>query len=147
MKLPIPSRNQPLDVTFISDIVQAINDLYDKVVLKISAYASIWTATGRKQVRSTELKFVTGQVIVTTGSDVSAGTTKSFEYRFDTAFQVVPVVTATVIAVGSSATDADKDAQVILTDISTSVIKGIVRFDTKGKSTVSVNMIAVGIAN
>jgi len=66
MKLPIPQRGQPLDVTFISDIVRSVNDLYDKVAIKVSAYANLWTARGRKQVRSSKVKFVSGQVKINT---------------------------------------------------------------------------------
>jgi hypothetical protein len=145
MKLPIPQRGQPLDVTFISDIVRSVNDLYDKVAIKISAYASLWTLSGRKQVRSSEVKFVSGQVKINTEKAASASFYVDFEYRFDIAFKYPPVVTATPISLRSTASNAAKNATVILTNVTTSSVNGSVKFETAGEFTVGVNIIAIGI--
>ena len=144
MKLPIPQRGQPLDVTFISDIVRAVNDLYDKVAIKVSAYANLWTISGRKQVRSSEVKFVSGQVKINLDKTTTADQYVDFEYRFDIAFKFPPVVTATPISSGS-ATKAAKDATVILTNVTTNSVQGTVKFETIGNISVSVNVIAIGI--
>lgn len=145
MKLPIPQRGQPLDVTFISDIVRSINDLYDKVAIKVSAYANLWTVTGRKQVRSSEVKFVTGQVKINTEKTTSNDQYVDFEYRFDIAFRYPPVTTATPISLRDTASKSSKDATVILTSVTTNSVRGTVKFETKGEFTVGVNIIAVGI--
>jgi hypothetical protein len=145
MKLPIPQRGQPLDVTFISDIVRSVNDLYDKVAIKISAYASLWTLSGRKQVRSSEVKFVSGQVKINTEKTTNADQYVDFEYRFDIAFKYPPVVTATPISLRATASNAAKNATVILTSVTTSSVRGAVKFETSGEFTVGVNVIAIGI--
>lgn len=144
MKLPIPQRGQPLDVTFISDIVRAVNDLYDKVAIKVSAYANLWTVSGRKQVRASEVKFVTGQVKINTEKTTAADQYVDFEYRFDIAFKFPPVVTATPIS-SDTASVAAKNATVILTNVTTNSVKGTVKFEIAGSFSVSVNVIAIGI--
>jgi hypothetical protein len=146
MKLPIPQRGQPLDVTFISDIVRSVNDLYDKVAIKVSAYANLWTVGGRKQVRSSEVKFVSGQVKINTEKTTSSDQYVDFEYRFDIAFKFAPIVTATPISLRSGgASKAAKDATVILTDVTTNSVRGTAKFETIGEFTVGVNIIAIGI--
>jgi hypothetical protein len=145
MKLPIPQRGQPLDVTFISDIVRSINDLYDKVAIKVSAYANLWTVGGRKQVRSSEIKFVSGQVKINTEKTTSADQYVDFEYRFDIAFKFPPVVTATPISLNQNASKSAKDATVILTGVTTNSVKGTVKFETTGEFSVGINLIAIGI--
>jgi hypothetical protein len=145
MKLPIPQRGQPLDVTFLSDIVRSVNDLYDKVAIKVSAYASLWTASGRKQIRSSEVKFVSGQVKVNTEKTTSTDQYVDFEYRFDIAFKFPPVVTATPISLRATTSKAAKDATVILTSVGTNSVRGTVKFETIGEFTVGVNIIAIGV--
>ena len=145
MKLPIPQKGQPLDVTFVSDIIRSINDLYDKVAIKVSAYANLWTINGRKQVRSSEIKFVSGQVKISTEKTTSANQYVDFEYRFDIAFKYPPVVTATPISLRATASKAAKDASVIITDVTTNSVKGTAKFETAGEFTVGVNLVAIGI--
>lgn len=145
MKLPIPQRGQPLDVTFISDIVRSINDLYDKVAIKISAYASLWTVSGRKQVRSSEVKFVSGQVKINTEKTTNADQYVEFEYRFDIAFKYPPVVTASPISLRDTASTAAKNATIVLTSVTTNSVRGVAKFETSGEFTVGVNIIAIGI--
>ena len=145
MKLPIPQKGQPLDVTFISDIVRSVNDLYDKVAIKVSAYANLWTVNGRKQVRSSEVKFVSGQVKINTEKTTSNDQYVDFEYRFDIAFKFPPVVTATPISVDRNASKSAKDATVILTEVTTNSVRGTAKFETKGDFSVAINIIAIGI--
>jgi hypothetical protein len=145
MKLPIPQKGQPLDVTFISDIIRSVNDLYDKVAIKVSAYANLWTVNGRKQVRSSEVKFVSGQVKINTEKTTNNDQYVDFEYRFDIAFKFPPVVTATPISLETTPSKSAKDATVIVTTVTTNSVKGTVKFETKGEFTVGVNIIAIGI--
>lgn len=146
MKLPIPQRGQPIDVTFISDIVKSINTLYDQVAVKVSSYASLWTANGRKRVRFNEVKMITGQTTINLDKTTAADTFKDFEYAFDIAFASPPVVTATVINLESTASKASKHASVILTSVDTGVVRGTVKFEVAGDFKVAVNIIAVGLA-
>jgi hypothetical protein len=74
---------------------------------------------------------------------VTGGTEKEFYYTFPADFKYAPVATATVINVG--ATDAGEDVTVVLKTVSTSRIDGIVKFNTTGKLSIGVNIIAVGI--
>jgi hypothetical protein len=143
MKLPLPQRGQPFDVSLISNIITSINDLWDSLVVNASNYASLWTIEGKKSVRSSEIKIVTGRTENINGK-ISDGTIKTFSYTFDSPFLLPPVVTATTQAIDDSS--PSKSAYAIITSISVSRVDGVVRFETKGESSIAVNIIAVGVS-
>jgi len=143
MKLPLPQRGQPFDVSLISNIITSINDLWDSLVVNASNYASLWTIEGKKSVRSSEIKIVTGRTENINGKVVD-GTIKTFSYTFDSPFLLPPVVTATTQAIDDSS--PSKSAYAIITSISVSRVDGVVRFETKGESSIAVNIIAVGVS-
>ncbi|MCF8135655.1 MAG: hypothetical protein K9J32_09240 [Synechococcus lacustris] len=142
MKLPVPQRGQPLDVSFVYDIVNSINELWNRVAVNVSAYASLWTVDGRKSVRATEIKFVTGQIPLSKTA-VTANSFQDFSYNFDISFKYPPVVTATPISI-ASATDASKACYAIITEVTPSSVKGVVKFEVAGTVSMAVNIIAVG---
>jgi hypothetical protein len=138
MKLPIPQRGQPFDVSLISNIITSINELWDNLVVNVSNYASIFTIEGRKSIRLTEVKLLTGTQTIESQT-FSAGSNKAFQYIFDMPFLFPPVVTATV----QSGTGA---AYPVITSISDSRVDGIIVFPAKLTASVTVNIIAIGQA-
>jgi hypothetical protein len=144
--LPVPERGQPLDVTYIYQIVKAINDLSVQVSPSTYKYVTVDTPTsGKQSVKASEARIIGGYVQVTTSSTQTAGSSQSFSYDFSTDFKFAPVVTATPINVGN--TDAGKDVSVTLKSISTSRVEGTVKFNTGGDTSVGINLIIVGIPN
>lgn len=144
--LPVPERGQPLDVTYIYQIVKAINDLSVQVSPSTYKYVTVDTPTsGKQSVKASEARIIGGYVQITTSSTQTAGSSQSFSYDFSTDFKFAPVVTATPINVGN--TDAGKDVSVTLKSISTSRVEGTVKFNTGGDTSVGVNLIIVGIPN
>jgi hypothetical protein len=145
MKLPVPQRGQPFDISFVYKITESINALWDKVAINVSSYASLWTREGQKQIRISEAKIVTNQKALTLGSSVKANDEQTFDYTFDLAFRYPPVVTVSVILNGS-VTASNKNAYAVITSVSTNTVEGFVIFEKGGDvSGVSVNIIAVGL--
>lgn len=142
-KVSEPSRGQPLDVTFIYRIVSSLNLLWDKVNSSIGAYASLWTIDGEKTTRAAEVKILTAQIQLKTQSINSNDFFEEFSYDFPSQFAFPPVVTATPIA--SNATDAAKNATVVITSVSPGRVVGFVKFEIKGTVSMAVNVIAVGV--
>jgi hypothetical protein len=140
MKLPVPQRGQPFDVSLISGIVTSINELWDNLVVNVSNYASLATSQGRKNIRLTDVKIVTGTVDVE--SNGKASSERNFTYRFDMPYSLPPVVTAT--AQTKSTTEAAKNAYTVITSITESEVNGIVKFEIKGAASITVNIIAIG---
>jgi len=145
-KLPVPERGQPLDVTYIYDIVKAINELYSQVSTSANKYVTVDTKdSGPQSVKTSEARIIGGYVQVTTSSTQIAGSSLPFFYPFGTDFKWAPVVTVTPINSGN--TDAGKDVTVTINSISTSRIEGTVKFNVGGDTSIGLNLIIVGIPN
>ena len=145
-KLPLPERGQPLDVSYIYALANAINDISAQISPSSNKYVSVDAPNvGRQSVKASEARIIGGYLDVVNSSTRSKGSETSFSYSFPTDFKYAPIITATPINVGG--TDAGKDVVVILKSITTSKVEGIVRFNTTGDLSVAVNLIIVGIPN
>lgn len=144
--LPLPERGQPLDVTYLYQIVKALNDLSTQTSTSVYKYVTVDTPNaGKQSVKTSEARIIGGYVQVTSSSSQTAGSSQPFSYNFPSEFKFAPVVTATPINIGN--TDAGKDVTVTLTSITTSGIAGTVKFNIGGDTSVGVNLIIVGIPN
>lgn len=141
-KIPTPQRGQPLDLTYMYTLAEAVND----TIAEVSTASYQYSTINSKDVKTSQMKVVAGNYNVVTSEKVQAGTTKSFDFPFNTTFKYTPVATATPIIL--SGTTAGNDVTVTLTSVSTSSLSGVVRFLKDGDvAGVSVNLLVVGIPN
>lgn len=144
--IPIPERGQPLDVTYLYQIVKVVNDLSTQVSPSINKYVTIDTPTaGKQHAKISESRIIGGFVQVTTSTTKTAGSSEPFVYPFGTDFKFAPIVTATPVNIGN--TDAGKDVTVTIKSISTSSVEGSVKFNIGGDTSIGINLIIVGIPN
>ena len=145
--LPVPERGQPLDVTYIYQIVKAVNDLSTQASTSINKYVTVDTPNaGKQSVKTSEARIIGGYVSVTNGGTQTAGSALTFSYSFPTEFKFAPIVTATPVNIGTTS-DAGKDVTVTLSAITTSGVAGTVKFNVGGDTSIGVNLIIVGIPN
>lgn len=141
-----PNRGQPLDLSYIYTIAEAVNELAEKVSPSSNTRATIDTVSaGKQSSRVNDLKMIGGYVEVANNSTVNAGNEKSFFYDFPADFKFAPIATATPVNVGD--TPAGRNVSVILRSVTTSRVEGIVRFNTPGEVSVALNLIILGIPN
>jgi hypothetical protein len=146
MKLPLPNRGQPFDLALVYKIIESINNLWNEVGVRVSAYSTIQTAKENfSSVRSSEVRTVAGFAEVINNDNVRTNDDKPFTFIFDRAFKYPPIVSTSLETIGESNTEATKSSTVILTKVSTLEIQGIVKFEKAGTAAVRVNLIAVGI--
>jgi hypothetical protein len=144
-RIPLPERGQPLDLAYIYQLSNAINEIAVQLSPTAGRYTSIDTVSaGTQSVRTSDARIVGGYVTVSNNSATSPDGEGSFSYNFSD-FQYVPVVTATPVLIGEANTEAGKDVSVILTQITTNRVEGLVKFNTIGIASVGVNLLAVGI--
>jgi hypothetical protein len=145
--IPVPERGQPLDLTYIYQIANTVNQLAQNSSYSSNKFTSIETPganIGRQDVKINDVRMVGGYYELAPNSTVNAGATVSFSYNFPGAdFKYPPVVTATPINIAG--TESGRDVLVILTLITTSRVEGVVRFGTSGTASIGINLIAVGI--
>ncbi len=145
-KIPLPERGQPLDVTYLYDLANTINDISTQVSSATYKNSTIDTVSAAQQnLKTSELQIVGGFREVANNSTVSAGNERTFEYNFKTDFKFPPIVTATPVNIGN--TPAGQNVTVILKSITVSRVEGVVRFGASGDLSLNVNIIAVGISN
>lgn len=146
MQIPLPNRGQPLDLTYIYQVAEAVNNLSKEVLPSSNNYATVDTVSaGKQSARVNDLKMIGGYVEVANNSTVNAGNEKSFFYDFPADFKYAPIATATPVNVGD--TPAGRNVSVILRSVTTSRVEGIVRFNSTGEVSVAINLIIMGIPN
>lgn len=142
--IPLPQRGQPIDVAYLYQIAQSINDLTTKVGSSAKNYVTINNGvSGLQSATISDTKIVASSIAVTV-SGAAAGSTKDFSFPFTGEFKFSPVVTATIYNTGTSQSGAN--STVSLTNITTSKVDGVVKFNTAGDSTVNIQIIAIGVA-
>lgn len=145
-KVPLPERGQPLDVTYLTKLSNAINQLSEDISTATYNYTSIDTvSSGKQSIKTSEARMIGGYVTVSLDSTVTASQTKSFTYTFPSDFKFTPIVTAS--PVNSGKTSAGEDVTVVLTDITRSSVTGFVRYNANGQVSTVVNLIIIGIPN
>ena len=143
-KVPLPDRGQPLDVSYLYQLAEAINNLSDELSPTSAKYTVIDTDHGPESTRTSNARIVGGFVSVNNGSTTTPGSEQIFSYTYSD-FAYVPVVSATPITTSLSGTDSSKDVSVVLTSVSTNRVDGVVKFNTIGVSSVGVNLVIIGI--
>jgi hypothetical protein len=145
-RIPVPERGQPLDLTYIYQIVNAVNEMSSELSPSVYKYVTVDTpAAGKQSLRASEARFIAGFLSFPNSSTINAGNEKTFSYSFPTDFKFPPIVTATLVNIGNTA--AGKDVSVVITNVTTSSVDGLIKFNTSGDVSIGVNFIAIGIPN
>jgi hypothetical protein len=143
-KVPLPSKGQPIDVTYLYQMANAINDVSNEISSATYNYTTISTRDAGNQVIQTRAaKIVGAYVDIATNEAVTAGTTKPFYFTYASDFKYPPIVTATVVNRGTS--DIGDDVTVVIRSVTTSRIDGVVKFNSSGQVSTSVNLLVIGI--
>lgn len=146
-KIPLPQRGQPIDLSYISTLATAINELASAQTSSTKSYMTVDTpSAGKQSVRTSDARIIGGYLVVTNKNTVKIGQEETFSYSFSggTTFQYPPIVTATAINIDG--TPAGESVNIILKQVSRDKIDGLVRFNTDGVASVGINIIAIGIA-
>jgi hypothetical protein len=145
-KVPLPERGQPIDVAYLYQITNALNQLSDQVSTATYNYTTIDTVSaGKQNIKTSEARVIGGYIAVANNSTVTASSTKTFTYAFPSDFKYTPIVTAS--AINSGKTSAGENVSVVLTDVTRSSVSGLVRFNASGDVSTIVNIIVIGVPN
>lgn len=145
--IPIPERGQPLDVTYISAMANAINDVTKLTSGSVSNNVSVTIpntgAVETKKINDVRISALYQNVV--NGGTKSAGEELTFPIRYPFEFKYPPIITATLV--NMTGTPAGKNVTMVLSDITASSAQGIVRFNATGEISIGVNLIIIGIPN
>lgn len=143
-KIPLPERGLPLDVTYLYQMANAINDLASQISSAVYNYTTIKTREASDQsIKTSEARVVAGFIDVVNNENVLAGTTKPFSYDYPSDFKYAPIAVATPVNTGQ--TTVGNDVTIVLTSVTTSRVDGIIKFASTGTMSVSINLMVIGI--
>lgn len=137
MTLALPERGQPIDVTYLYRMAQAINDLTAKVV--VSTYNN--TTVGQQSVQTSNAMIHCTETNL--AQTVSKDTSIEWHVDLTTQFLLNPSVTCSVFNRGKTA--PGNDAIVTITNITPNRVDGVIKFLTAGSVNVDVIVQAIGI--
>jgi hypothetical protein len=137
-KIPLPERGQPIDVSYIAQITNAVNDLSDQMVTTGYNFSTVRGS----DIETGNLRIIAGSVTVP-GTSQTADGTVSFNFPYNLNFQSAPVATATILT--NERTDAGDAATVVLTNVNANGLSGLVRFQKTGNVSAEIQIIVVGI--
>ena len=137
MTLALPERGQPIDVTYLYRMAQAINDLTAKVV--VSTYNN--TTVGQQSVQTSNAMIHCTETNL--AQTVSKDTSIEWHVDLTTQFLLNPSVTCSVFNRGKTA--PGNDAIVTITNITPIRVDGVIKFLTAGSVIVDVIVQAIGI--
>lgn len=141
MSLKEPGQGQPLDSSYISNIVRAINDLYTMVASTFSN-SQIFTKESGKQVLKTTGLIIDAGYETMVNSISSANSEVTHSHKFGSTFKYPPVVTATAMI---DNTISGKTINVYVKNVTTTSVDIVVKFGTSDTTSTTVNVLAVGL--
>jgi hypothetical protein len=140
MTIPIPQQGQPIDYSYIKQIVDSVNGIYSsKTVSKVN-----------QQSLQTESVQIAAQVkTVVNNEKITPGYVKGFSVDFGTTFKSPPVVTVTAQRSVDTRNEASREVAVVIDTISPTGVTGQITFvgTSTGTASIALNVIAVGISN
>lgn len=140
-KVPsLPSNGQPIDTQYLYDIVNSLISINSELASYGNSNIKVAGQTVAKT-KTNSISFDAQTVTaVSAGSDVKKGESKTGSVAFATFFNKAPVVTATLV---SKSTTTVK-ATVTITAVDTTSVYYKIDFDSNGKTTLDLNIIAIG---
>lgn len=138
-RVPIPQQGQPLDVSYIATLAEAINELSEEG--SALAQGNNFILKGRLSETASSYKlygaqFVAQEVNLIAGTSNTAEQTVSFSPNN---FSNPPIVTATLVS------PSDPEATVYVKNITSGSATVIVQFPGSENNSTAVNIIAVGV--
>jgi len=140
----VPERGTPLDVTYLYDLANAINNVSNSVSSATYNYTTVKTREASDQsIKTSESRIIAAYVDVVNNENMLAGTTRSFSYDYPSDFKYAPIATAT--PVNTEGRPWGMEVTMSLNSITTSRVEGEIKFSSTGTMSVSINLMIVGI--
>ena len=144
MRVPLPQRGQPLDVTYINSLVTAINDITNAVAQTTYNFTTVDTSeAGRQSIQTGQSMIFAGATTVSANEYVVKDAEKTWYVDLPVGFKYAPNVVPAVVNTGSSTTG--NNVVCTITNVTKSRVDGRIKYLSSGTASVSVNIHAIGI--
>lgn len=136
----LPSNGQPIDTQYIYDIVNSLISINSAITTVGSSNVKIGSVP-YPTVNTSNLNVDAQSIPILNNQSVDSTTPYTNFIPFKTTFSQTPVVTATLVSKSTTTVNGT----VTITGVDTSAVYYKVAFSDKGKITLDLNIIAVGV--
>jgi hypothetical protein len=142
-QINLPERGQPVDLSLLRTIINAINEIYRQISPSVSKFVKI-SVVGKpdQELRLSDAKMLAAYKEIANTKTINPGNEETVTIDLS-GFSEPPIVTATPRNIGGTA--AGSSVSVTLKSVTTTAIEVIVKFNVAGNATVGINVIAIGI--
>lgn len=136
----LPSNGQPIDTQYVYDIVSSLISINGE--LATTGYSDVQASNSSDiNVKTNNLKFQAKSQNVVNSASVSKNAPTTGQVFFKTPFTQTPIATATLV----SKTTSSQGATLTITGVDNSAVYYTVNYTTSGKTTLDINVIAIGV--
>ena len=144
-QISLPERGQPLDVTYIYQVVDTLNSLTKQFSDATYNYTDVDVVGAQKKtLKTSDTKFIGRYKEITNNETVNAGQERSYSIDYSS-FKFSPIVTLSIV--NTSGTTAGSNTTVVLTSVTTTQAGFTVRYGVSGTASIGINLIAIGVPN
>lgn len=139
-----PSRGQPLDVTYLSQIVTALNDATTKISSATKNNTTIYKRDGGSQsVSNYSTRMIAGYANVSSNEPVSQDQIKTYTFNFPNDFLYAPIVVVSPQNLGGNS--IGDNVLVTVRTVTTANAEIAIKFNKQGNVSLALNIIIMGL--
>lgn len=143
MRITPPERGQPLDISYLYQIADSINELNSALAPSRSMSVVDNKNVGDPTTASIHnLSFFASTISLSPGK-VNDKSSQDWSIEFQNTFSYAPIVTATVKSAKST---TGSNIVVMLSEVTSNKASGTVYYNVEGNISIEINVIAIGIA-
>jgi len=143
MKIPLPERGQPIDLNYLYQIANSINNLTNQISTSNTTSVIKNGINDREDVVTNKLRFYATTENIVVGN-INAGSSQNWSVDLQPDFLFTPVAVATVV--NNTASTAGNNVTLVIRNITTSRVEGNIIYNTSGNIDININVIAIGVS-
>jgi hypothetical protein len=144
MRIPLPERGQPIDLNYLYQIANAVNDLNTRVATADTTSIVDNGIQLPENVTTSNLRFYGTAAVNIAKPNVTAGTSDTWSVTFNSDFLYTPVVTATVR--NNTSSTAGNNITLVIKNVTTGSVDGNIIYNERGSIDININVIAIGVS-
>jgi hypothetical protein len=143
MKIPLPERGQPIDLNYLYQIANSINNLTNQISTSNTTSVIDNGINPREDITTNRLRFYATTKNIVVGN-INAGASQNWSVDLSPDFLFTPVAVATVQ--NNTASTAGNNITLVIRNITTSRVEGNILYNASGNIDININVIAIGVS-
>jgi hypothetical protein len=143
MKIPLPERGQPIDLNYLYQIANSINNLTNQISTSNTTSVIDNGINPREDITTNRLRFYATTKNIVVGN-INAGASQNWSVDLAPDFLFTPIAVATVQ--NNTASTAGNNITLVVRNVTTSRVEGNLLYNASGNINININVIAIGVS-